>query len=91
MTVVDICGQAEPIIASVNYHFLDKENLNLEAWRYAFQQDLERYPSDGGINPDAATDHRATKATSAAIFPNRLAADDHGVGYDVIFEVVDVN
>jgi hypothetical protein len=54
VTVAEIFGQAETIIVSVNYHFLDEENLYLEAWRYASQQDLERHPSDGGINPDPA-------------------------------------
>ena len=57
-TVAEICEQAETNIASVNYHFRDKENLYLEAWRYAFQQDLERYPSDGGINPDTSAEAR---------------------------------
>ncbi|WP_411728354.1 CerR family C-terminal domain-containing protein [Methyloglobulus sp.] len=57
-TVAEICEQAETNIASVNYHFRDKENLYLEAWRYAFQQDLERHPSDGGINPDTSAEAR---------------------------------
>jgi TetR/AcrR family transcriptional regulator, regulator of cefoperazone and chloramphenicol sensitivity len=54
-TIAEICEQAETNIASVNYHFRDKENLYLEAWRYAFQQDLERHPSDGGVK-DASTE-----------------------------------
>jgi AcrR family transcriptional regulator len=55
-TIAEICEQAQTNIASVNYHFQDKENLYLQAWRYAFQQDLKKYPSDGGIpkNTDAA-------------------------------------
>jgi AcrR family transcriptional regulator len=57
-TVAEICEQAEANIASVNYHFRDKENLYLEAWRYAFQQDLERHPSDGGINPGTPAEAR---------------------------------
>ncbi|MEQ1485466.1 CerR family C-terminal domain-containing protein [Methyloglobulus sp.] len=57
-TVAEICEQAETNIASVNYHFRDKENLYLESWRYAFQQDMERYPSDGGIDPDTAAEVR---------------------------------
>ncbi len=52
-TIAEICEQAETNIASVNYHFGDKENLYLEAWRYAFQEDLRNHPSDGGI--DAST------------------------------------
>jgi TetR/AcrR family transcriptional regulator, regulator of cefoperazone and chloramphenicol sensitivity len=57
-TVAEICEQAETNIASVNYHFRDKENLYLEAWRYAFQQDMERYPSDGGIDPGTPAEAR---------------------------------
>lgn len=57
-TVAEICERAETNIAAVNYHFRDKENLYLEAWRYAFQQDLVRYPSDGGIDPDTSAEAR---------------------------------
>ena len=57
-TVAEICERAETNIAAVNYHFRDKENLYLEAWRYAFQQDLVRYPSDGGIDPDTSAEVR---------------------------------
>jgi TetR/AcrR family transcriptional regulator, regulator of cefoperazone and chloramphenicol sensitivity len=56
--IVEICEQAETNIASVNYHFCDKENLYLEAWRYAFQEDLKAYTSDGGINPDTSAEAR---------------------------------
>ncbi|MDD1606663.1 MAG: TetR/AcrR family transcriptional regulator, partial [Methylococcaceae bacterium] len=43
-TIAGICEQAQTNIASVNYHFKDKENLYLQAWRYAFQQDLKNHP-----------------------------------------------
>jgi AcrR family transcriptional regulator len=57
-TIAEICEQAETNIASVNYHFGDKENLYLEAWRYAFQEDLRNHPSDGGIDPDTSAEVR---------------------------------
>lgn len=57
-TIAEICEQAETNIASVNYHFRDKENLYLEAWRYAFQQDLQAHPSDGGIDQDTPAELR---------------------------------
>lgn len=57
-TIAEICEQAETNIASVNYHFRDKENLYLEAWRHAFLQDLERHPADGGIDPDTPAEFR---------------------------------
>ena len=57
-TIAEICEQAETNIASVNYHFGDKENLYLEAWRYAFQEDLRNHPSDGGIDPETSAEMR---------------------------------
>lgn len=57
-TIAEICEQAETNIASVNYHFRDKENLYLEAWRYAFQENLKAHPSDGDNNPDTSAEAR---------------------------------
>ncbi len=57
-TIAEICEQAETNIASVNYHFGDKENLYLEAWRYAFQEDLRNHPSDGGIDASTSAEVR---------------------------------
>ena len=57
-TIADICKLAEANIASVNYHFRDKENLYLEAWRYAFQLDLAAHPADGGVADNAPAELR---------------------------------
>jgi AcrR family transcriptional regulator len=57
-TIAEISRQAKTNIASVNYHFQDKENLYFEAWRYAFRQDVERYPSDGGVNIGCSPEER---------------------------------
>lgn len=57
-TIAEICELAETNIASVNYHFGDKENLYLEAWRHAFQEDLRNHPSDGGIDPKTSAEVR---------------------------------
>jgi len=57
-TIAEICEQAKTNIASVNYHFGDKENLYLEAWRYAFKQDLKAHPSDGGVDQDTSPEQR---------------------------------
>jgi AcrR family transcriptional regulator len=57
-TIAEICEQAGTNIASVNYHFGDKENLYLEAWRYAFKQDLKAHPSDGGVDQETSAEHR---------------------------------
>ena len=57
-TIAEICKQASTNIASVNYHFRDKENLYLEAWRYAFYLDLAAHPADGGVASNAPAAER---------------------------------
>jgi AcrR family transcriptional regulator len=57
-TIAEICKAAQTNIASVNYHFQDKENLYLQAWRYAFQQDLKNHPSDGEVDKNAGVEER---------------------------------
>ncbi|MGR9101426.1 MAG: CerR family C-terminal domain-containing protein [Gammaproteobacteria bacterium] len=57
-TIAEICEKAASNIASVNYHFRDKETLYLEAWRYAFRKDLKSHPSDGGVGAEAPPEQR---------------------------------
>jgi AcrR family transcriptional regulator len=57
-TIADICQMAGTNIASVNYHFGDKEALYIEAWRTAFEYAHEKHPVDGGISPDAPAEER---------------------------------
>lgn len=57
-TIAEICVLAGTNLASVNYHFGDKENLYIEAWREAFRRSLEKHPPDGGVAPDAPVEER---------------------------------
>lgn len=50
-TIADICRQAGANIASVNYHFGDKEHLYVETWLQAFRHTHERYPVFGDATP----------------------------------------
>lgn len=66
-TIADICEQAETNIASVNYHFGDKETLYLESWRFAFTRELLLYPPDGGIVADAPAEQRLAGRINALV------------------------
>jgi len=57
-TIAAICQRAGTNIASVNYHFGDKETLYVEAWREAFRHSHELYPSDGGVPSTASPEER---------------------------------
>jgi AcrR family transcriptional regulator len=57
-TVAEICKHANTNVASVNYHFRDKETLYAEAWRYSFRKSLKKYPPEGGVSDDAPPEER---------------------------------
>ena len=80
-TIADICERAETNIASVNYHFGDKERLYLEAWRYAFNQELDNHPSDGGIAEAAPAEQRLAGRIHSLI---ARVADDNSYSFAII-------
>jgi AcrR family transcriptional regulator len=80
-TIADICERAETNIASVNYHFGDKETLYLEAWRYAFNQELDNHPSDGGVAEDATAEQRLAGRISSLI---ARVADENSYSFAII-------
>ena len=80
-TIADICERAETNIASVNYHFGDKERLYLEAWRYAFNQELDNHPSDGGIPEAAPAEQRLAGRIRSLI---ARVADDNSYSFAII-------
>ncbi len=66
-TIAEICGQANANIASVNYHFRDKETLYLESWRFAFNRELTLYPPDGGLMNDAPAEQRLAERIKSLV------------------------
>lgn len=56
--VTEICEVAGVNLASISYHFGDKENLYIEVWKSAFQHSIEKYPPDGAISKDASIEAR---------------------------------
>jgi AcrR family transcriptional regulator len=80
-TIAEICEQAQTNIASVNYHFRDKETLYLESWRFAFTHELMRYPPDGGIGRDAAPEQRLAGRIHSLI---ERVADANGYSFAIL-------
>ncbi len=72
-TVAEICQRAKVNIAAVNYHFGDKENLYVEAWRHSFAQSLETHPPEGGASEDARPEERLQGQVTALL---RRIADE---------------
>lgn len=80
-TIAEICEQAKANIASVNYHFRDKETLYLEAWRFAFNRELDLYPPDGGLMNDASPEQRLAVRIKSLI---RRMGDDNSYSFAII-------
>lgn len=80
-TIAEICKQAESNIASVNYHFGDKETLYLEAWRFAFKRELQRFPPEGGVSDQATPEQRLAGRIRSMI---KRIADDRSYSFTII-------
>lgn len=57
-TNADICKKAKVNPAAVNYHFISKENLYVEAWKYSFERSIRAHPVDGGVRPESTPEER---------------------------------
>jgi AcrR family transcriptional regulator len=57
-THAEICQKARANTAAINYHFGSKENLYVEAWKYAFERSFEAHPADGGVGAEAPAAQR---------------------------------
>lgn len=73
-TIAEICVHAKTNIASVNYHFRDKESLYLESWRFAFTSELQQYPPDPGVLGDMSAEQRLATRINSLI--QRLTANN---------------
>ena len=70
-THAEICEKAKANTAAVNYHFGSKENLYVEAWKYAFEKSVEAHPPEGGVAPDAPVQERLHGRVLAFMQPHR--------------------
>jgi AcrR family transcriptional regulator len=82
-TIAEICEQAQTNIASVNYHFRDKETLYLESWRFAFNRELSQYPPDGGVSRDASPEKRLAALIHSLI---ERVADENGHSFAILYK-----
>jgi len=80
-TIAEICEGAKTNIASVNYHFHDKETLYLESWRFAFNRELDQHPPDGGLMTDASAEQRLAERIKSMI---SRVADDNSYSFAII-------
>ena len=57
-TVAEIGQRADSNLAAVNYHFGSKDALYVAVWKHAFEEAMEVYPPDGGLDPQAGPEEK---------------------------------
>jgi TetR/AcrR family transcriptional regulator, regulator of cefoperazone and chloramphenicol sensitivity len=82
-TVSEICERAQSNVASVNYHFGDKETLYGKAWRHAFNEALRVHPPDGGVSADAPPEERLRGRVKALL---RRVTGDNNKGFRIVLK-----
>jgi TetR/AcrR family transcriptional regulator, regulator of cefoperazone and chloramphenicol sensitivity len=85
-TIAEICERAGTNVASVNYHFGDKETLYREAWQYAFRKGVEAHPIDGGVSDGAPPEERLRGLVKALLL--RITDENHKEFFIVYRELV---
>ncbi len=57
-TVRKICKQADVNLASINYHFGEKEKLYFEVLKYGHEVSMKKYPLNFGLSQDISPEER---------------------------------
>ena len=82
-TNADICQKAGVNTASVNYHFGSKENLYVQAWKFAFDESISKYPPDGNVSSEASAEEKFKANIKALI--NRVI-DTESYDFDILYK-----
>jgi len=77
-TVAEIGQRADSNLAAVNYHFGSKDALYVAVWKHAFEEAMEVYPPDGGLDPQADPQEKLQALINSHI--HRIL-DDSRLGY----------
>ena len=83
-TVAEICEVAGANIASVNYHFGDKEKLYTEVWEKACFIANETYPVDGGL-PENSSVEEGIHAFASAILHRIFNEGESGLFANLLY------
>ena len=73
-TVAEICEAADANIASINYHFGDKEALYDEVWRHAFALAATAHPLDENQPPTDSLEEAIRRFANALL--HRIFSDE---------------
>lgn len=79
-TVAEISKGAKTNVASINYHFGDKETLYREAWRHSFRESIKTYPPDGGVDASASPEYRLVGQVTALL---RRITDNGNIEFSI--------
>lgn len=82
-TIAEICRKAGANTAAANYHFGDKEKLYVECWRFSFEQSLQTYPPDGGVDLNAPVEMRLRGRILAIM---RRILDPESYELDIVYK-----
>lgn len=76
-TIRKIAEAANANVASINYHFRDKDGLYAEVLEEIFASGFKRFPSDMGLSPDSSPEERL-KAFIQGMFLRLISSDGWG-------------
>jgi len=84
-TFEEICHKANTNVASINYHFVSKENLYVEAWKYSFEKSMKKHPPNGDALPTDPPEKRI-RGRILSILESIVDTENHD--FDIVHKEV---